>query len=138
MIGTPKTTSYNPNISRDYRFEKMIRNYNKFGSLVIGVDFDFTLTDPVTKETYLDMVELIKRMNSQSFKLCIWTANSDREYVEKTWNDHDLRWHYYNYSPINPSAIKPHFNILLDDSAGLNESIDLVERIMDYIEAQEI
>jgi len=72
----------NPNLSQDYRFEKMVKNYEKFGSLVIGVDFDFTLNDPVTKETYLDMVHLIKRMNQHNFKICIWTANEDREYVE--------------------------------------------------------
>ena len=115
----------------------MLNNYNKFGSLVIGVDFDFTLNDPVTKETYLDVVQVIKKLNEHNFKICIWTANEDREYVQKIWNDFDLRWDCYNYSPINPSSIKPHFNILLDDSAGLNESIKLVQRIINYIESKQ-
>lgn len=128
-----KTTEVNPFLNSDLRFMKMINNYNKFGSLVIGVDFDFTLNDPVTGETYLDIVSLIKELNKLNFKICIWTANEDREYIEKIWNNFNLKWNCYNYSPINPSSIKPHFNILLDDSAGLSESVDLCWMIINYI-----
>lgn len=132
-----KTTETNPYLSSQVRFDKMMSNYNKFGNLVIGVDFDFTLNDPITDKTYLDIVELIKRMMKHNFKICIWTANEDREFVEKIWNDFNLRWDFYNYSPINPSSIKPHFNILLDDSAGLNEATELVQRIMSCIESRQ-
>lgn len=131
-----KTTEFNPFLYDDNRFMKMMNNYNKFGNLVIGVDFDFTLNDPVTKETYLDIVSLIKELNNLNFKICIWTANEDREYVENTWNEHGLKWECYNYSPINPSSLKPHFNILLDDSAGLNESVQLCWRIINFIKEQ--
>lgn len=131
-----KTTEFNPYTSSAVRFHKMMNNYKKFGNLVIGVDFDFTLNDPVTKETYLDIVSLIKELNNLNFKICIWTANDDREYVEDTLAEHNLKWDYYNCSPINPSSVKPHFNILLDDSAGLNESVELCWRIINYIKEQ--
>ena len=45
-----------------------------------------------------------------------------------------MNFSYYNHSPINPSSFKPHFNILLDDSAGLNESMELLCEFLDYLE----
>lgn len=130
--------NYNENRNYQYRLEKMIRNYNTYGNLVIGIDFDFTLNDPVTKGTYKDMIDLIQQLNYHNFKICIWTANEDREYVESIWSRYNLNWHYYNYSPINPNVIKPHFNILLDDSAGLNESIMLTYDVLHFVEHNEI
>jgi hypothetical protein len=45
---------------------------------------------------------------------------------------------YFNTSPINPDAQKPHFNLLLDDSAGLNEALDLFKTFLDEIETIKI
>ena len=58
----------NPNLDKDYRLQKLLRNYNKFGNIVVGVDFDFTLVDAVTKTIYkgfivnqstIDLIDLI-------------------------------------------------------------------------------
>ena len=110
----------------------MLSNYHKYGSLVIGVDFDFTLNCPISKHTYSDIVELLQKMQDKkyNFIFCVWTANTDREYVENTWKENELNIDYYNSSPINPGSIKPHFNILLDDSAGLNEACVLLKNII--------
>ena len=124
----------NPNKSIIYRFNKIMKNYTKFGKIVIGVDFDFTLIDSVTKEVYKDIVQLLERCQRDDITLCIWTANTDREFVEHIWNKNNLKYQHYNYSPINPSSIKPHFNILLDDSAGLDSSIILLELFLMHIE----
>lgn len=124
----------NPNLDKDYRLKKIIRNYRKFGNIVVGVDFDFTLVDAVTNETYQDIVKILKRGQRKEIIYCIWTANDDDAYVKSKWLEADLEFQYYNESPINPSSRKPHFNILLDDSAGLKEALDLFVSFLDYLD----
>lgn len=122
----------NPFLNENIRLKKMLSNYHQYGNLVIGIDFDFTIKCPINHYVYDDIVEFLQSIqdeNKYKFKFCIWTANTDRENVEKTYLENGLRWDYYNYSPINPSGLKPHFNILLDDSAGLNESLRLLQNI---------
>ena len=59
-------------------------------------------------------------------------------YVKFKWIEADLEFHYYNESPINPGSRKPHFNILLDDSAGLKEALDLFVSFLDYLDSLDI
>ena len=126
---------FNPNLDHDYRLKKIIRNYEKFGNIVVGVDFDFTLVDAVTNETYQDIVEILKRGQRNEVIYCIWTANDNDAYAKFKWIEADLEFHYYNESPINPGSRKPHFNILLDDSAGLKEALDLFVSFLDYLDS---
>lgn len=131
-----KYLNMNPFLDSDVRFNKMIKNYKKFGSLVIGVDFDFTMCCPITGKIYSDIIKLLQKMQYSeiNFILCVWTANENPNYVKQIWEDHFLEFSHYNYSPINPGCIKPHFNILLDDSAGLYEAKTLVERIIEELQ----
>ena len=124
----------NPNLDKNYRLQKILRNYKKFGNVVVGVDFDFTLVDAVTHETYQDIVEILKRGQRKEITYCVWTANDDEEYVTSKWYEAGLCFQYYNQSPINLGSIKPHFNILLDDSAGLKEALDLFIEFLDYLD----
>ena len=130
----------NPNLDKDYRLQKIIRNYDKFDKVVVGVDFDFdfTLVDAVTNETYQDIVEILKRGQLNEVIYCIWTANDNDAYVKSKWLEADLEFQYYNESPINPSSRKPHFNILLDDSAGLREALELFISFLDYLDSLDI
>lgn len=127
--------STNPNLDKEYRLQKIIRNYEKFGNVVVGVDFDFTLVDAVTHEIYQDIVQILKRGQRKEITYCIWTANDDEEYVTSKWYEAALSFQYYNQSPINPGAVKPHFNILLDDSAGLKEALALFVEFLDYLDS---
>lgn len=135
-----KYLSMNPFLDFDVRFNKMIQNYKKFGSLVIGVDFDFTMCCPISGKIYSDIIKLLQKMQYSeiNFILCVWTANENPNHVKQIWEDHFLEFSHYNYSPINPGCIKPHFNILLDDSAGLYEAKTLVERIIEELQPKEV
>lgn len=122
----------NPFLDSNVRLEKMLSNYLKYGSLVIGIDFDFTIKCPINKHVYNDIIDFLKSIQEKekyNFIFCIWTANTNRVEVEETFLENGLRWDFYNSSPINPNSIKPHFNILLDDSAGLNEALTLLKNI---------
>lgn len=136
-MNTMLTRPTNPNLSPEYRLDKIIRNYEKFNKVVIGVDFDFTLVDAVTHETYDDVVQVLKKGQRKEICYCVWTANTDPDYVKSKWYEAGLEFDYYNESPINPGAIKPHFNILLDDSAGLREGLVLFLAFLRYLEEKE-
>ena len=124
----------NPNRDMNYRLKKIIRNYNKYGNIVVGVDYDFTLVDSITGEVYQETLDILRRCQRDGIILCIWTANDCPENVKEVWKNNKLNYHYFNESPINRGCIKPHFNILLDDSSGLNESIILLERFLNYLD----
>lgn len=124
----------NPNLNPEYRLKKIISNYKKHGKIIVGVDFDSTIKDGTTGVVYKDIVDLLRIGNRPEISYCIWTANENEKEVISTWRELDLGWDYYNYSPISPSSIKPHFNILLDDSAGLLEASKLFRNFIHYLE----
>lgn len=130
-----KKSGTNPNLDMNYRLQKIIRNYQKHGNVVVGVDFDFTLVDAITGETYEDIVQILKRGQRKEIIYCIWTANDSDAYVKSKWLEAGLEFQYYNESPINQGSVKPHFNILLDDSAGLKEALTLFVMFLDYLES---
>lgn len=127
----------NPHRYNQYRLHKLKETSNKF-PLVIGVDFDFTLVDPLDNYSlYQDIVEILHQAKSVGFILCIWTANPDKNLVLNKWLEAGISWDHYNMSPINPDNRKPHFNILLDDSAGLEQSLELLQRLIRYKEGHQ-
>ena len=128
----------NPNLDKEYRLQKLLRNYNNFGNIVVGIDLDFTLVDAVTKTIYKDVQEVLQRGQRDDIIYCVWTANDDFDYVKERFKEAGISWMYFNSSPINPDAQKPHFNLLLDDSAGLNEALDLFKTFLDEIETIQI
>lgn len=128
----------NPNLDIDYRLNKIIKNYEKHGSVVIGVDFDYTIFDLQTHKVYDDVVSILKRGSRKEIIYCVWTANDDRSLVDNVWKDNGLEYKHYNFSPIDTGLIKPHFNILLDDSAGLREALELFVKFLDYLDIKEI
>ena len=65
-------------------------------------------------------------------------ARSNFDYVKERFKEAGISWMYFNSSPINPGAQKPHFNLLLDDSAGLNEALELFKTFLDEIETTQI
>ena len=129
----------NPHRHNQYRLAKLKATSDKF-NLVIGVDFDFTLVDSLNNyELYPDIVELLHNAQSVGFALCIWSSNSNQELVVSKWKEANLTWDAYNDSTIrlNSYTSKPHFNILLDDSAGLQQSIELLEDLIKYKKEQQ-
>ena len=137
---TPTSTTNNtvadPYCNQHRAAERLYAEYTKHGNLIIGVDFDDTIYDchangyvfPVT-------IDVLKEAQALGCKLCVWTANADKALVHSVWADLGLTINYYNESPIkfHDNQVKPYFNLLLDDRAGLSDAlyslITVVERI---------
>lgn len=120
----------NPYRNIEARVSKLLNQYKTHGRLIIGVDFDFTIYDPINNVVYDDIVDLLKKVQTKGHILCSWSANLDESLVRKIWQDNGLTIDYYNESPAFKGNRKPHFNILLDDIVGLNEAILILEKFI--------
>lgn len=124
----------------DCRKEKILNNYNKFGTLYIGVDFDDTIRDFETGAIINPVFEeLLKCNNIEGIKLCLYTSREGNElvYALNFCSFIGLKIDYVNYSPLSPGLRKPLFNLLLDDRSGLVESLELLKQILNEIRKQE-
>lgn len=109
------------------KLRSVIRRHSK---LVIGVDFDNTIQDPANKDIYQDIAQLVKLAHSKGHIICIWTANSSPHIVELILKYNNIPYDYFNNSPLMNNLRKPHFNLLLDDIAGLNETYHTLSHIL--------
>lgn len=115
----------NPNRSLQYRIAHLLRTYETHSNIVIGVDFDHTLVDSTLSSYPLmyDIAKILQDAQNLGCILCVWTANTDEDLVRSKWLEAGLTVDYYNDSPITiGDSPKKHFNLLLDDTAGLNDA----------------
>ena len=111
--------------------KRLQKQFKSHTSLVIGVDFDHTIKCPITGTIYTNIVNLVKQAFAQGHTICIWTANQHPDEVKKVLAAHLIHYHYYNDSPISYSSRKAHFNLLLDDAAGLNEAYNTLNHFLE-------
>lgn len=110
--------------------DRLKTQFRKHSSLIIGVDFDHTIKCPITGQVYINIVNLVKQAFAQGHIICIWTANQHPDEVKKTLSNQSIRYHYFNDSPLQYAARKAHFNLLLDDVAGLNEAYNTLRQFL--------
>lgn len=103
---------------------------SKYGSLVIGVDYDNTIQDYNSKYFYEDITSLVKKAKAKGHTICIWTANTQPTVVKMMLAYQGIPYDLFNNSPIMNERRKPHFNILLDDIAGLNEAYHTLNYVL--------
>lgn len=102
--------------------ERLVNEYQKFGSLTIGFDFDGTVFDyHGTGATYEDVRQLLRDLKEINCKLICWTAQKDLPFVESFLKENDIPFDGINTDGINLGweSRKPFFSALLDDRAGL-------------------
>lgn len=149
-------------MNKEYKFERvvfdhpknaenvfwdLVKKYKKFGSLIIGIDFDNTLC-PYTK-TELDSIDvgfnniinLLQRAKKLGMKFCLWSLPLTQENLDwkvQFCKEHGIEVDYVNESPLlsefSKKFGKPHFNLLLDDVAGLESSYQILFNICNYLE----
>jgi len=120
--------------------QKLLDQFNKYEQrIIIGLDFDdtiFPLADTaLNQERCEKVVELIKEVQGIAH-ICLWTVADDAGLMYKKYiaESMGIRVDYVNDSPVKfGNSRKPYFNILLDDGAGLNESIDILTEFKDLV-----
>lgn len=133
-------------------FKDLVAKYEKFGTLYIGVDFDNTLLpygvdelfdedgNPVVENGFFDVIELLRWAKLLGMKLCLWslpTSDENLEWKIQWCRSHGLEMDFVNESPLlnefSEKYGKPHFNLLLDDVAGLESGFSILYNVCEYI-----
>lgn len=119
--------------------EKLIKIYKEHGKIIVGVDFDDTLFtfDKNNKQLHENVRKLLLDIKSKII-LCLFTVADKqsltyKEYImEHCW---DIKPHYINESPVKKwgNSVKPYFNILLDDKAGLPYTYNILNEFKKII-----
>lgn len=108
---------------------KLVSTWNKHKILRIAVDFDSTIFpwDDTEASTCTYVIYMLKKASELGAHITLFTCR-DGYLLEKALNhckQFDL--HFNDINPTKPFqphfSSKPYYNILLDDKAGLGESI---------------
>ena len=122
-----------------YELTKLLVAEKKYGKIVVGVDFDDTIFpldhNPYNVNRCSKVRSLVLQLQTQNrANLCLWTVAEDWSmmYKKHISKEYGIKFNYFNESPIvhGTDIRKPHFNILLDDKAGLNETIKILEEFI--------
>lgn len=108
-------------------YDRLIEEYYKYASLVIGFDFDNTVYDyHKTGASYNQVIQLLQDLKSINCKLICWTAQESHEFVTKYLTEHNIPCDGINDNaiPLKWETRKLHFSALLDDRAGLIQVYD--------------
>lgn len=126
-------------------FNRLMQEYLKYDTLYIGFDFDNTIWDydnygdnyeDNPDAVHWEIVELLKNCKKVGMKLCLWTSCQIKKdeiiksHLCKEWG---IEPDYINWSPLSPGATKPHFNLLLDDRAGLEDCMHMLSKLLTMI-----
>lgn len=116
-------------------FIRNIETLTTHNTLYVGVDFDDTIRDFETGEPIEPVVKAIKECNKLGLKVCLYTAREahDLVYALDYCKGIGVVIDHVNYSPLMPHVRKPLFNIFLDDRAGLVESLEELNKVINYI-----
>ena len=116
--------------------ERLIKEYETYGNLIIGFDFDNTIFDYHNKGgNYSKIISLLQDCKELGFTLCLYTLELNEERLK--WKILYCKYYgiepsYVNDSPILKGHKKPFFNVLLDDRAGLESSYNILKAVVDY------
>ena len=141
----------------DGAFNRLLTEYLKYDTLYIAFDFDNTIWDYDrykddyryeyddidgyrnygkeyrTTAIHWDIVNLLEGCKNIGLKLCLWTSCPKKEDEKKKveiCKQLGIEPDYINCSPLSPGAVKPHFNLLLDDRAGLESAVSILSKLL--------
>lgn len=115
---------------------RIINEYNKYGKIIIAYDFDDTIFDFHNKgRKYNDVINLLRECKDIGRFIC-FTASKEERYpkIRLYINDNKIPCDSINTGFKGmPNGIKPYYNILLDDRAGLSISYNILKDLLKYI-----
>lgn len=128
---------FNHPYNKDSCKDRLYNEYLEHSKLIVAFDFDNTIYDyHHTGGNYDCIVELLKRCGELGFELVLLTTEEDPiklsnkfQYARKVIGYPIL----VNTSSIFSNASKPYYNILLDDRAGLEESFEVLNYVINKI-----
>jgi len=108
-------------------YNRLCEEYQKYGSLIVAVDFDDTVYDfHKAGHSYEKVKQLIRDLKSINCFIIIWTGNQNTEFVVNYLSEHNIPFDTINdEAPISKKLLgdniprKVYANVYIDDRAGL-------------------
>jgi hypothetical protein len=113
----------------DSAYERLWAEYNKYGSLIVAVDFDDTIYD-FHKEgnSYEMLMQLVRDLKEINCYIVIWTGNQNMDFIKDYLSEHNIPYDSINdEAPVSKKLLgnniprKVYANVYLDDRAGLEQ-----------------
>jgi hypothetical protein len=116
--------------------KRLLEEYKTYGNLIIAFDFDNTVFDyKGLGDDYSDIIQLLKTCKDKNMTLVLFTVCTNPNELQKKIDylyECGIKPDYINTSPIFEGSTKPYYNLLLDDRAGLEEAVQLLQFILQY------
>lgn len=117
--------------------ERLLREYKTHGNLLIAFDFDNTVFDyHNTGDDYSYTIDLLRTCQNIGMSLILFTVDNEPEKIKKKVDYLESKGiypRYINESPLYKGSVKPYYNILLDDRAGLEEACEILMFVLNSI-----
>ena len=117
--------------------DRLIQEWTQHGKIIIGVDFDDTISPwkMNDNDTYNRVIDLLKIAKQTGAYIVIFSACDENRYddIKKYCKESGLDIDAINKNPIDlpyGRNNKIYANIFIDDRAGLNESLTILETAM--------
>ena len=120
---------------------RLIEEYNKYGTLVVAFDFDDTVYDFHKKgRIYSDVIKLLQELKSINCYLICWTGQEDETFVKGYLNDNRIPFDSFNENPPfhKSTSRKVYANAYLDDRAGLKQVFDELNNLVQTVKTKNI
>jgi hypothetical protein len=117
-------------------YERLLKEYRQYGSVVVAFDFDNTVYDFHHKgETYQQIIELLRELKELNCYLICFTANQDTTIIIDYLIKNKIPYDSINENPpfFICDARKIYFNVLLDDRAGLMQTYQELKQLISTI-----
>jgi hydroxymethylpyrimidine pyrophosphatase-like HAD family hydrolase len=122
-------------------YERLWAEYNKYGSLIVAVDFDDTLYDfHGTGDSYEMIKQLIRDLHYINCKIIIWSGNENIDDVTAYLEEQNIPWDLINENLLingkwasGKDSRKVYANVYLDDRAGLEQVYNDLKKLVNGI-----
>jgi len=119
-------------------YERLWAEYNKYGSLIVAVDYDDTLFDfHGTGESYEMVHQLVRDLHSIGCKIIIWSGSENINDMDIYLTDNNIPWDLINENlQINGNwasgkdSRKVYANVYIDDRAGILQVYNDLTRLI--------
>lgn len=126
-----------PFMNRSMVKQRLLDEYNKYGSLIIAYDFDYTVHPFKNEDWTFEYVSKLLRSWRPYAKFIVFTASPESRfaYIKGYLDSHNLPYDAINEEVIERKYVtrKIYYNVLLDDRAGLGEIVSILEEILEEI-----
>lgn len=130
-----------PYLVQGASYKRLKEESEKYGSLLVAVDFDDTLYDFHKKgREYNLMIQLIRDLYFKGHYIIIWTGNQDIEFIKSYLDLHQIPYNSINdEAPVSKERLgnniprKVYASVYIDDRAGMLQVYNELRQLLDEI-----